>query len=507
MKFSPSAKSLATTKNNKAVGPVDTTLAGTTGSDVFAATRAVTLPKTAKPTSTQTGVPFFGSPFESPSITTTSPSTAMTSAGSDININPAEKLSTVDLQVNLGDLLIDTVGKTEVGGGCEPALTVFRGRLRLQGGNPNFGDSFKSDRGPNIPRNGEDVGANGINKTNQNIEHTINWSTKGADDYQLRAFNPATIYQYRPSTPWIAADMAVSAAIYWEVDGNQQYNYEYGGYYEIDDIDPGRDRRNFISDEIRSFFDKAPFINNFKIPFSYQDYHANPSGPNSKWFKSFSADLKNAVNKLGGDSGLIKGSFNDWTKKKYFEQANTASKSNKVDKIIGINLMFMIPVSAEFYDNLVSANNLASAGNKIMYSNTNRNQADKANSRRYDKDIQLFPGNELLATIKMSDDKLLNRTSTYVTFAFVPDKHPQNSFVSADATRVPTKYGDNIFKKRAAYVKDTSDRHEFRGGYDALLLEDKEGWRTNASKWYTATPGYVAGHNLFGGNDPSYISS
>ena len=65
MKFSPSAKSLATTKNNKAVGPVDTTLAGTTGSDVFAATRAVTLPKTAKPTSTQTGVPFFGSPFES----------------------------------------------------------------------------------------------------------------------------------------------------------------------------------------------------------------------------------------------------------------------------------------------------------------------------------------------------------------------------------------------------------------------------------------------------------
>ena len=450
-------------------------------------------------------------------------STHTTSGATANPVNAASLLSNVQLQVNLGDLWIDTVNRNdEMGSGCEPALTKFIGRLRLQGSS-NYVDTFKSDLLENVPRNGENVGADAVNITNTDMERTINWWTKNSNDYALRAFNPDTIYPYYSTTPNLAADVAVGGAIYWEVNGNQDYDPD-GFVYEAPGQDHLRDKRNFITDSIHGFFGNihttnSEFAKIFRIPFNYKAYHDNKTGANAPWFIQFSENLRKAVNQLGGESGYIKKSFNEWTKQQYASQIVGNSNTPGIDKIMGIHLMFMIPVSSTFYDNLVSANAHASEKYKMKYTNPNldvnhtpeeaeRLKAPQDDSGQYraNKELKLFNKTELLTTIKMSDDKLLNRTSTYVTFAFVPDKHPATFHYADPSSPIKTKSGEPSFKKRVPPVTKTSDTLTYRGGYDSLLLDDKQGWANNSSKWHAATPSYMVGSNIFAGQDPWYVT-
>ena len=419
----------------------------------------------------------------------------------------AGDLKKTELQVDLGDLRIDVSSPDELGSGDEPALTTFRALLQMQGGTPGYKDFFKSARNPDIPRNGENVGSGGINNTNQPYQRTINWfddlSAGGgsAYKYKLRTFDPDIIYPHRATTPYFAGDIALGGAIYWEVDGNRVYDSD-GGENEYSWSDNQRDNRNFISDSIREFFAQnsgEDLASIFRIPFDYADYHAHPTTSGARWRTSFGKSLQTAINKLGGESGYIQSKFNDWVKQKYADQwlNGKSDRFPGVDRITGIHLMFMIPVTAKFYDILSHANLNAPSAKKIKYT-------------RYDGDKQelfnLFSGNELVGSMTMSNDKYLDRCSTDVTFAFVPVTHPSRIAEHDSSDPYTTTHASGYFQKRVRLLRENGSNrtaaHEFRGGFDAYTNLDHAGYGTNAEKWQTPGIGYTAGASIFSGHDP-----
>ena len=380
----------------------------------------------------------------------------------------------MQLQVNPGPLYIKK-SNDEYGGGDEPAWSLFRGRLRIDGNSHGNSGFTISQPIPRLKRTGENLQAGAINDPLTSIGGALNWYTSSVGDWGLKVFDPKQIFQSHPTAPNLEADIAIGGVVYWEVDNNMKevtdpLGMAFSYYKEDAATDTGVDsRREFVDIMLNCMGGSANrFTESLVIPFDYKSYFNAPKGSLAKWGQSLGAGLSGALTKLAGDAstavvGILKERFNDYIAHLIFGRSD-------VDQITGIHLMALIPVTPEFYSNL----QLLKRSHKLP--------GDP------------FPNDELITTIKMFDPAAYNRTSTWLTFGFVPNGHPAT--LPAHTAAYSSGPESGFFKKTLGTNKEMLS---FRGGYDSALHQGR-GWTTQNQEWTASAPGIKAGGHIFSQN-------
>ena len=393
----------------------------------------------------------------------------MTSAGTPVVVastttsTPASP-ETMDLQVNLGDLYIQ---KTQPdggpnGNGDDPAWTLLRARLRIDPNGTNTSE-FRH-KVFSLRRYGDGQGPNTVNVPHKTSNELINWGKSDAEDMRLRVFNPEELYQTTTTTPYMQADVAVGGVVYWEVDNDAG-----GG-------DSGIEIRKAIVNNVTEFLGdtKAGFAKACGIQFNIQSYKKSPLLATASWYTSFFTGVKAAIDAFKSNlgetvTGHVKEKVND-----YFNDG--LSDWGKTDTITGVHLFVLIPVTTKFYDGLQSL--------------------------RHKTKLAIDPfGDDLVTTMKMfPGDKFYTKSSTWLTFGFVPNGQPTSV---PHSQKFPS--GPGFFKKELG--SDASQLF-FRGGYDSMFKAGL-GWTDRSELWTARDSGILAGPNIFPngpGEDPSPTS-
>ena len=389
---------------------------------------------------------------------------------------------TMQLQVDLGDLYIKKVSPKrdkgdEMGSGDEPAWSTFRGRLRIDGNSYGNGGFDIRQMSP-IQRVGDNLGAGSVNSV-PNFQKTLDWLSYGSADYALKVFDPTQIWRRNSQTPNLAADIAIGGVVYWEVDNNKTElpskipGVGSGIFVEESGKDVGGASRGQLVDLLLNWLGDSAneFAKSLVIPFNYTSYLKNPKGAFAQWGESFGAGLSGALKSLTGDAGsavggIVKNRLSDYL-------GGIVRDRGNVDRITGIHLMVLIPVTTEFYGNLQE---LKRAG-KLP--------------------LDPFPNDELITSIKMFDPGARNATSTWLTFGFVPNGHPAT--LPGPSSEYLSGPASGFFQKP---VGKDENFLSFRGGYD-LFLNDGVGWGPSSEEWTAPVPGIKAGPSLW--SDPSKL--
>jgi len=394
------------------------------------------------------------------SVASSPASVAPAKSPGQVGISPPE---TMQLQVDLGDLYIKQVSPSndrsngdEMGDGDEPAWTTFRGRLRIDGnsyGNAGFTRELLGD----IGRIGNNLTAGSVNRVPK-FDKTIEWLNfempqfGWKKDYGLKVFDPSKFWEKSTSAPNLEFDVAVGGVVYWEVDNNKEPVFGTGGKFVETNEDLGVDSRRQIVDLVLNWLGDGAneFASSLAIPFNYQSYLTNARGSFKQVAQSFGNALTGAFAKLGSGAGatatgVIKTKLNDYL-------GNVVNNRGTVDRITGIHLMIMVPVTTSLYVNLQSAHRSGLIKNDI-----------------FEKDA-------LITTKPMFDPDGFKRTSTWLTLAVVPNGQPGSSGAIFE-----TPVGGN------------TEQLTFRGGYDSVGM-GKSGWLPNSEIWTASVPGIKAGN-------------